>query len=152
MITRFEFDEIRPNAAQPRGCAPAVTIIGEGGTLQFVVIEPPPPFSMNQSRGTHWSRIRKSSKSVQRQIGWLASGARQIPVPATVHCTWYGPRPRDDDNFHSAALYGIKWVLDGLVKARLLPDDCREFVTMGEIGWKEGKRRCLRIWFEGKER
>ncbi len=148
MITRFEFDEIRPNALQPGNYAPSVVCIGERGVLQEVVIQPPPPFSMNQARGTHWRHIHKASKSVQRQIGWLASGARQIPVPATVHCEWLGRRPRDDDNFHSAALFGIKWTLDGLVKAALLPDDSREFVTVGEVRWKGGKRRWLRIWFE----
>lgn len=132
--------------------APVATVILTGGFLQEIEIEPPPPLSMNQARGMHWSRIHKASKSVQRQIGWQAKGARRIAVPTMVHCRWEGRRPRDDDNFRSAALYGIKWALDGLVKAALLPDDSREFVTVGNIGWSEGNgKRCLRIWFEAKD-
>lgn len=128
-----------------------MTLIGDQGRLQAIVIEPPPPFSMNQTPGMHWSRVRKASASVYRQIGWLCKGAQLrslIRVPVVVHCEWVGRRPRDDDNFHSAALYGVKWVLDGLVKAGLLPDDSRKFVRMGETRWKAGKRRLLRIWLE----
>jgi len=54
------------------------------------------------------------------------AGLKPVTEPAYVHCHWYEhDLRRDPDNIAA----GIKFVLDGLVLAKILPDDNRTWIT-----------------------
>lgn len=67
---------------------------------------------------------RKAQKMVTDAI--MDEGIRPMETPITVDCIWCEPNTRrDKDNIRS----GVKYILDGLVKAGIIPDD----------GWKHVK-------------
>lgn len=70
----------------------------------------------------HWAKYAALKRSASNRICYQTLEARQKPIqwPVDVTFTWeQRTRRRDPDNVAHAA----KYVLDGLVKARLLKDD-----------------------------
>ena len=58
-------------------------------------------------------------------IAWQLGSKKPFPTPCRVCIAWYEPnRRRDVDNIR----FGVKFVLDALVKAGILPGDSQRYV------------------------
>lgn len=104
----------------------------------MVVLElgrpPERPLSLNQARGMHWADVRRQTDpwkllawSVALNAG-LADVIRGEPCVVTVHIPFRTNHRRDPHNFVPVC----KAVVDGLVKAKVWPDDTAQFVTVTE--------------------
>lgn len=80
----------------------------------------------NRYRGAQMKRYytgiaAEYAAEAARQQGWAAPDA-----PVALWCTWYEmDRRRDPDNVHG----GIKFALDGIVRAGLIRDDSQRWVS-----------------------
>lgn len=64
-------------------------------------------------------------KKETRRCAEAAIGLKKIDYPVKIVITWFEPNARRDyDNI----CFGIKFILDGLMEAGKLPDDCRKWV------------------------
>lgn len=81
-----------------------------------------PPLTMNMVLGAAWTRHRKTVDDVQNSVGWLALQAR-IPrlERARVELIYWPGSNRVNDADGLAAT--LKPLLDGLRRARVIPDD-----------------------------
>ena len=51
---------------------------------------------------------------------------KAIPTPIGITCNWYEPNDRRDiDNI----VFAIKFIQDALVRAQVIPDDSRKYIT-----------------------
>ena len=88
-------------------------------------------FVTPNSRG-HWTQRHSCSKAWREAAGWAAKASR---VPAlhraevTLHVTPGDRRRRDPDGFTLV----LKWCVDGLVDAGVLPDDTAEHVAYAGV-------------------
>ena len=76
----------------------------------------------------HWGGYSAEKKKRTNGVAILARVAKLQPVqrPCVVRCLWYEQnRRRDPDNIR----VGIKYILDGLVEAGVLPSDGWKFIT-----------------------
>lgn len=81
-----------------------------------------------EANRVHWSKGAKLKKN-ETLITALTAKAQlrgvKIIKPVHVEIAWYEPNDRRDiDNIAS----GVKFILDGLVQARVLIDDSQEYV------------------------
>ena len=103
--------------------------------LQIQFEQPAPLMSMNQR--LHWSKQRRHAR-LWRRAAWAAAVdqvpvqrviARQLPpCTVTVHLPVHDRRRRDPHNYFPV----VKAVVDGLVDAKLWPDDTPDWVTTTE--------------------
>ncbi len=84
---------------------------------------PRPLLTTNQSRGKHWSEIRKAKADTEllTTIGCAKAKVPNISDPVTVRLIWYAPdaRVRDTDSLYPT----LKACIDALVKKGVLVDD-----------------------------
>lgn len=91
---------------------------------EHVIIAPAPMPGANEiiaASKSHYARYASMKRTHTDAVAWAARAAR-VPAMqrATVHCRWIEPhRRRDPDNITGA----VKFVLDGLVTAGVLPND-----------------------------
>lgn len=91
--------------------------------MQFVIPGTLPALNeiIGQAKG-HWSQYARSKKDHTAAVALRARAERVLPIEgaALLHCTWYAPdRRKDPDNLAAA----VKFILDGLVQAKVLPND-----------------------------
>lgn len=78
---------------------------------------------------THWAVGAKLKKDATEAVAWAAVSQHIKPENGSVviEVTFYEKDyRRDEDNVQS----GIKYILDGLVAARIIPNDTRRFVRL----------------------
>lgn len=99
--------------------------VGSPGSRSVWVIKLPytaPPLNMNSSLKLHWSKIHEESQRLQRDAFFLAK-AEGIPPQQRISVTlvyWPGTNAvHDADNMAMT----IKPLIDGLRKAKVVPDD-----------------------------
>jgi Holliday junction resolvase RusA-like endonuclease len=98
--------------------------------MQRLIIEGALP-SLNEiiaAAKSHWAAYAKEKRQRTTSIALLATIAKLKPVsgPCVVRCLWYEKdRRRDPDNVR----VGMKFVLDGLVEAGVLPSDGWAVIT-----------------------
>lgn len=90
-----------------------------------------PPLTTNDSRGMHWSKVRKLKTEMENRIGWAAKA--QLPYglrldKVRVHVTWYAPDNRTRRDSDSLGPW-LKAGLDVLVKCGYLRDDSHKYVV-----------------------
>lgn len=63
-------------------------------------------------------------------VAWLFKGRRTVTQPVTIQFVWQEPNNRrDPDNI----IFAKKFILDGMVKAGVLPDDTQKWI----LGFKD---------------
>lgn len=104
----------------------------------MVVLElgpcPAPAVSLNQTRGMHWADLRRATDP-WKLLAWvtatnahLAEVINGTPCNVTVHIPVRTKARRDPHNYIPVC----KAVVDGLVRAKVWPDDNEAFVTVFE--------------------
>jgi crossover junction endodeoxyribonuclease RusA len=103
---------------------------------------PTDPLSLNEERGMNWAKRRRRTHP-WRDMTWAlaleAKLARRVagrPCTITVVLPFDEERRRDPANFYPT----VKSVVDGLVMARVWPDDTPEYVTVTEPVLRIGGR------------
>lgn len=85
--------------------------------------------SLNEIIGSakrHWAQYSSTKRKYTGRVVRACKRVKPVEEQVIVHCHWQvKDRRKDPDNIGS----GIKYVLDGLVKAGVLPDD----------GWRQVK-------------
>lgn len=77
---------------------------------------------------SHWSVGAKLKKQFTSLVAWECKAQKIKPVKqASIEVTFYEPNyRRDEDNVFG----GIKYILDGLVQASVIPNDTRKCVSL----------------------
>lgn len=106
-----------------------VTPSGETSTRRSWSLDlPPSPYTTSNTR-EHWT-ARSELAAVWRKAAWALARQAKIPpcVRIRVELHFWPPdrRRRDPDNLVTGVL---KPVVDGLVDAKVVPDDTAEYVT-----------------------
>ena len=76
----------------------------------------------------HWGGYSTEKKALTTKVAIMTRGAKLQPVqrPCIIRCLWFEKsKRRDPDNIR----VGIKFILDGLVEADVLPSDGWKFIT-----------------------
>lgn len=98
---------------------------------EIIISFSPPAKAINMNDGGHWSK-RAEKVAEWRKAGWVygrnARAGRLGPSIVTVHLPVVGDRRRDPHNYAPT----MKAIIDGLVDARLWPDDNADWVTTTE--------------------
>jgi crossover junction endodeoxyribonuclease RusA len=84
------------------------------------------PWTLNDR--VHWRRQREWTKTIRTAVGdwlWYSRVAPQKHVHVSLHYAPGNNRRRDTDNLVATA----KPAVDGIVDARIVPDDTAEYVT-----------------------
>ena len=96
--------------------------------------------SLNEYQAMHFRARAEYKRYADAMVAWSAKAARvpRFEAPVRVHVTWCEKdRRRDLDNVR----FGMKFVLDGLVKAGVLPNDGqRNVVALGDAFEVDRKR------------
>ena len=82
----------------------------------------------NQANKGHWAKRAKLKREIEEYIGWIIKPVRYQPLqcPIRIDIKFYEPnRKRDIDNVKA----GTKFILDALVKMRVIPDDGQKYVS-----------------------
>lgn len=106
--------------------------------MSHIVLElgPPPtaPLSLNRERSLFWAE-RNRRLHPWRDLAWamavtsnLAAVVDGTPCVVTVHIPVPDKRTRDPANYYPVS----KACVDGLVRAKVWPDDTPEWVTVAE--------------------
>ena len=74
----------------------------------------------------HWSRYASLKKTATELVAWNCKAQRLEPVVERCVFTFDWPHSRRDPDNQS---FGAKMILDGLVKADVLPDDSRKWIS-----------------------
>ena len=72
----------------------------------------------------HWSRYASLKKTATELVAWNCKAQRLQPIEDRVPLVFDWPASRRDPDNQS---FGAKMILDGLVKAEVLPDDSRKW-------------------------
>ena len=76
---------------------------------------------------THPVAYARAKEVHTEAVAWNCVGNKpKLKMPVDIVCTWYTKDLRKDPDNVSA---GVKFVLDGLVKAGILPDDRRKQIN-----------------------
>lgn len=100
---------------------------------------------LNEYTSTCRSNPRAGGSIKRRETNRVARAAKGLPAmrwPVRVSVKWYErDRRRDVDNVE----FGMKFVLDGLVKAGVIPDDSRRYVDQVShwVGVDKGNPRVV---------
>jgi hypothetical protein len=110
------------------------------GPLVLEFRAPTTPLSQNEAKGRHWGRVRRDlspwkdatwamARNAIVQGRWYPAVAPPQHVPITVQVTipFRTNRGRDAHNYTGTV---VKAVVDGLVKAHIVPDDTPDWVTV----------------------
>jgi crossover junction endodeoxyribonuclease RusA len=112
--------------------------VTDGKPLVLEFPAPGVPPSENAVRGQHWAQVREALKP-WRDVAWVACrnevvrghvpwlGHRAIKVQVVL--TFAGKNRRDPHNYVGTV---VKAIVDGLVRAGLVPDDTPEWVEVLE--------------------
>jgi len=97
----------------------------------------------------HWSFYSIKKKKETKRIAWLARAERLKPIerPVDVRCLWLTKnRKTDPDN----VAHAIKYVLDGLVVAKVFPNDTRKWIKTlhHDFGVDKSRPRVIVEWEE----
>lgn len=95
--------------------------------------QPAWPWSLNAERNRHWSWRNSRTKAWRNRAmyEWQAQKPdwpKHQPAHVTVYLPVKGRRHRDPANFYPA----VKAIIDGLVLAKVWPDDNAAYVTVAE--------------------
>ena len=74
----------------------------------------------------HWSRYATVKKTATEIVAWNCKAQKLEPVEGRVTLVFDWPHSRKDPDNQS---FGAKMILDGLVKAEVLPDDSRKWIA-----------------------
>ena len=74
----------------------------------------------------HWSRYASLKKTATELVAWNCKAQRLQPIEDRVTLVFDWPASRRDPDNQS---FGAKMILDGLVKAEVLPDDSRKWIA-----------------------
>ena len=74
----------------------------------------------------HWSRYASLKKTATELVAWNCKAQKLQPVTERCVLTFDWPHSRRDPDNQS---FGAKMILDGLVKAGVLPDDSRKWIA-----------------------
>ena len=74
----------------------------------------------------HWSRYASLKKTATEVVAWNCKAQRLKPIDDRVTLIFDWPHSRRDPDNQS---FGAKMILDGLVKAGVLPDDSRKWIA-----------------------
>ena len=74
----------------------------------------------------HWSRYASLKKTATELVAWNCKAQKLKPVTERCVFTFDWPHSRRDPDNQS---FGAKMILDGLVKADVLPDDSRKWIS-----------------------
>ena len=92
-------------------------------TLPFL-----PPVALSPNARVHWS-VKAKATRMMKEATYVLAKSQQLPAftKARLHITFVikAHRRRDADNW----LAMMKGAIDGLVEAKVLPDDSAEFVS-----------------------
>lgn len=106
--------------------------------LRLVFVRPTVAISENEAKGAHWARIAASTKPWGDAAYYLTRNAlirrewprdARIPVTIRVDIPFTKVRRRDPHNYVGTV---VKAVVDGIVRAGLVPDDNPEWVSVEE--------------------
>lgn len=114
------------------------------GTLHLSFRAPTTPLSENEARGQHWATVAErlgpwktatwvSARNAIVKREWppprdgLAQSLALVPITVQVTIPFRKNRRRDAHNYTGTI---VKAVVDGLVKAGVVPDDTPEWVTV----------------------
>lgn len=105
--------------------------------------------SLNEFYRMHYQKQGKVKRDSDAVVTWSAKQARIRPFdkPVEINCVWVEEnRKRDLDNI----MFGIKFVLDGLVKAGVLKDDSPRYVKRitHEVAYDSDNPR-IEVWING---
>jgi hypothetical protein len=96
-----------------------------------------PIISVNRIQGSHWALTRPTKDAWRDGIQWLAQGGkiagldivRGKPCALRFVLPFQVGRRRDPSNYVDSV---VKWMVDGLVRAGVWPDDNPEYVEVLE--------------------
>ena len=99
---------------------------------------PLPPWSQNQERRWHWAKVGRHHEEYQDTTAWavkalpatLRADLKDRQLHVQVHIIFTANRTRDPHNYASTVAKGV---VDGLVRAKLVPDDNHEWVCHVEV-------------------
>jgi len=74
----------------------------------------------------HWSRYASLKKTATELVAWNCKAQKIQPIEDRVTLVFDWPHSRKDPDNQS---FGAKMILDGLVKAEVLPDDSRKWIA-----------------------
>ena len=74
----------------------------------------------------HWSRYASLKKTATELVMWNCRAQHLKPITERCRFTFDWPTSRRDPDNQS---FGAKMILDGLVKAEVLPDDSRKWIA-----------------------
>ena len=105
--------------------------------------------SLNEFYRMHYQEQGKVKRENDDLVAWTVRKARIKPYkrPVEVTCLWVEPnRKRDLDNIH----FGIKFIMDGLVKAGIIQDDSPLYVKRisHEVAYDRANPR-IEVWING---
>ena len=95
---------------------------------------------MDKASNSHRHAGSRMMKTMTHSVAWMAMGASLKPVEGKcrIRFLWHEPnRRRDMDNIRA----GAKFILDGLVWAKILPDDGWRVITGLEDRFLVDKQR-----------
>lgn len=114
--------------------------MGAAGEMDLIFPAPRPPLSINAAHRLHWAKRRKETDPWRDMTWTVARGALAAyartrdawPVQAVtiqVALPFRDRRRRDPHNYTGT---NVKAVVDGLVRAGVIPDDSPEWATILE--------------------
>jgi len=74
----------------------------------------------------HWSRYATLKKTATEIVAWNCKAQKLEPIEDRVTLVFDWPHSRKDPDNQS---FGAKMIIDGLVKAGVLPDDSRKWIA-----------------------
>ena len=93
--------------------------------LQISAALPPLNATVRETK-RHWSRYASLKKTATELVAWNCKAQRLKPIEDRVVLVFDWPHSRRDPDNQS---FGAKMILDGLVKAGVLPDDSRKWIA-----------------------
>lgn len=108
--------------------------------IDLAFTQPSVPLSMNKAKGIHWARL-KAFLDPWKKAAWAVAHNHRVrsmraqhqavwrPKPITVQAVlqFHGTRGRDAHNYTGTV---VKSMVDGLVQARIVPEDTPAWVTV----------------------
>lgn len=105
--------------------------------------------SLNEFYRMHYMKQGKVKREYDNHVLMSARQAKIKPckTPVVIDCLWVEPNKRRDyDGIH----FGVKFILDGLVKAGVLKDDSPRYVKRitHEVAYDSDNPR-IEVWING---
>ena len=105
--------------------------------------------SLNEFYRMHHMKQGKVKRENDEVVAWSAKAAHIKPYtkPVQIDCLWVEPNKRRD---HDGIHFGVKFILDGLVKAGILKDDSPRYVKRitHEVAYDRDNPR-IEVWIDG---